>query len=131
MASTVSLPRPLRFLRPAVNKPLGALEDLGEQLSFYGRALGWTWRALISYKKEVARLIAEVSLGSGALAVIGGAGGVVIFITFFSRTEGGPQGYPRPHQNGISAFFGFFSPHFNNPQRAPPRAGLAPTPPLR
>src|SRR4051794_41882248 len=102
MASTVSLPRPLRFLRPAVNKPLGALEDLGEQLSFYGRALGWTWRALISYKKEVARLIAEVSLGSGALAVIGGPGGVLMFLTFFTRTRGGLEGYPSLHQIRIS-----------------------------
>src|SRR4051812_50164678 len=100
MASTVSLPRPLRFLRPAVNKPLGALEDLGEQLSFYGRALGWTWRALISYKKEVARLIAEVSLGSGALAVIGGGGGGGVFFSVFYPAPGRPRGHPRPHHNG-------------------------------
>jgi len=31
-----------------------------------------TFRAIHRYKKEVLRLIAEVSLGSGALAVIGG-----------------------------------------------------------
>src|SRR4051812_50052850 len=106
MATTVSLPRPLRFLRPAVNKPLGALEDLGEQLSFYGRALGWSWRALISYKKEVARLIAEVSLGSGALAIIGGGGGGLMFITFFTRTPGGLAGYQGPHPNGLPPVFG-------------------------
>ena len=70
MAATGTLPRPLRFLRPVVNRPLDSLEDMGEQLSFYGRAIGWTWRTLLSYKKEVFRLIAEVSLGSGALAVI-------------------------------------------------------------
>jgi phospholipid/cholesterol/gamma-HCH transport system permease protein len=125
MASTVSLPRPLRFLRPAVNKPLGALEDLGEQLSFYGRALGWTWRALISYKKEVARLIAEVSLGSGALAIIGGSVGVIMFMTFFTGTEVGLEGYQGLNQIGISAFAGFISAYFNTREIAPLVAGLA------
>jgi phospholipid/cholesterol/gamma-HCH transport system permease protein len=125
MATTVSLPRPLRFLRPAVNKPLGALEDLGEQLSFYGRALGWTWRALISYKKEVARLIAEVSLGSGALAVIGGSVGVIMFMTFFTGTEVGLEGYQGLNQIGISAFAGFISAYFNTREIAPLVAGLA------
>ena len=48
MASISTLPRPLRFLRPLVNKPLDSLEDMGEQLSFYGRSLGWFWRALVS-----------------------------------------------------------------------------------
>jgi phospholipid/cholesterol/gamma-HCH transport system permease protein len=125
MASTVSLPRPLRFLRPAVNKPLDALEDLGEQLSFYGRALGWTWRALISYKKEVMRLIAEVSLGSGALAVIGGSVGVIMFMTFFTGTEVGLEGYQGLNQIGISAFAGFISAYFNTREIAPLVAGLA------
>ncbi|HET6815898.1 MAG TPA: ABC transporter permease [Mycobacteriales bacterium] len=125
MATTVSLPRPLRFLRPAVNKPLDALEDLGEQLSFYGRAIGWSWRALISYKKEVARLIAEVSLGSGALAVIGGSVGVIMFMTFFTGTEVGLEGYQGLNQIGISAFAGFISAYFNTREIAPLVAGLA------
>jgi phospholipid/cholesterol/gamma-HCH transport system permease protein len=125
MASTVSLPRPLRFLRPAINKPLDSLEDLGEQLSFYGRALGWTWRALISYKKEVMRLIAEVSLGSGALAVIGGSVGVIMFMTFFTGTEVGLEGYQGLNQIGISAFAGFISAYFNTREIAPLVAGLA------
>ena len=125
MAGTVSLPRPLRFLRPVVNRPLDSLEDLGEQLSFYGRALGWTWRALISYKKEVFRLIAEVSLGSGALAVIGGSVGVIMFMTFFTGTEVGLEGYQGLNQIGISAFAGFISAYFNTREIAPLVAGLA------
>jgi len=125
MASSVSLPRPLRFLRPMVNRPLDSLEDMGEQLSFYGRALGWSWRALISYKKEVFRLIAEVSLGSGALAVIGGSVGVIMFMTFFTGTEVGLEGYQGLNQIGISAFAGFISAYFNTREIAPLVAGLA------
>ena len=107
MASIATLPRPLRFLRPLVSGPLDSLEDMGEQLSFYGRTLGWTWRTLLSYKKEVFRLIAEVSLGSGALAVIGGSVGVIMFMTFFTGTEVGLEGYQGLNQIGISAFAGF------------------------
>ena len=125
MASTVSLPRPLRFLRPVVSRPLDSLEDMGEQLSFYGRALGWSWRTLIHYKKEVFRLIAEVSLGSGALAVIGGSVGVIMFMTFFTGTEVGLEGYQGLNQIGISAFAGFISAYFNTREIAPLVAGLA------
>jgi phospholipid/cholesterol/gamma-HCH transport system permease protein len=125
MAATGTLPRPLRFLRPALSKPLGALEDMGEQLSFYGRSLGWFWRALISYKKEVARLIAEVSLGSGALAVIAGSVGVIACTTLFTGTEVGLEGYQGLNQIGISAFAGFISAYFNTREIAPLVAGLA------
>jgi len=125
MASIATLPRPLRFLRPLVNGPLDSLEDMGEQLSFYGRTLGWTWRTLLSYKKEVFRLIAEVSLGSGALAVIGGSVGVIMFMTFFTGTEVGLEGYQGLNQIGISAFAGFISAYFNTREIAPLVAGLA------
>jgi phospholipid/cholesterol/gamma-HCH transport system permease protein len=125
MAATGTLPRPLRFLRPVVNKPLDALEDMGEQLSFYGRALAWGPRALVAYWKEVIRLIAEVSLGSGALAVIGGSVGVIMFMTFFTGTEVGLEGYQGLNQIGISAFAGFISAYFNTREIAPLVAGLA------
>src|SRR5206468_10983683 len=83
----VLVPRPFRWLRPVVTVPLDALEDLGEQLSFFGRALAWVPRALPAYWKEIVRLIAEVSLGTGALAVIAGSVGVIGFLTFFTGTE--------------------------------------------
>jgi phospholipid/cholesterol/gamma-HCH transport system permease protein len=125
VASVQTLPRPLRFLRPIVTRPLDSLEDMGEPLSFYGRALGWSWRTLIHYKKEVFRLIAEVSLGSGALAVIGGSVGVIMFMTFFTGTEVGLEGYQGLNQIGISAFAGFISAYFNTREIAPLVAGLA------
>jgi phospholipid/cholesterol/gamma-HCH transport system permease protein len=125
MAGTVSLPRPLRFLKPAVDRPLDAAEDLGEQLSFFGRAIVWAPRALPAYWKEVVRLIAEVSLGSGALAVIAGSVGVIAFMTFFTGTEVGLEGYQGLNQIGISAFAGFISAYFNTREIAPLVAGLA------
>jgi phospholipid/cholesterol/gamma-HCH transport system permease protein len=125
----ISLPRPLRaatqvFIRPA-NAILGGLEDAGEQMSFYARSLGWFGRTLVSYKREVVRLIAEVSLGSGALALIGGSVGVVAFLTFFTGTEVGLEGYQGLQQIGISAFAGFVSAYFNTREISPIVAGLA------
>jgi len=125
----VSLPRPLR---PPVNaarwvgdRIFGGLEDMGGQLSFYGRALVWFPRAAASYTKEVLRLIAEVSLGSGAIALIGGTVGVIAFLTFFTGTEVGLEGYQGLQQIGISAFSGFVSAYFNTREIAPLVSGLA------
>jgi phospholipid/cholesterol/gamma-HCH transport system permease protein len=94
-------------------------------MSFYARSLGWFYRTLISYKREVVRLIAEVSLGSGALALIGGSVGVVAFLTFFTGTEVGLEGYQGLQQIGISAFAGFVSAYFNTREISPIVAGLA------
>jgi phospholipid/cholesterol/gamma-HCH transport system permease protein len=124
MAGVVSLPRPLRFLRPVVQRPLAALEDLGEQLSFFGRSLAWVPRALPAYGKEISRLVAEVSLGSGALVVVAGSVGVIGFMTFFTGTEVGLEGYQGLNQIGISAFAGFVSAYFNTREIAPLVAGL-------
>ncbi|MDT4956269.1 MAG: phospholipid/cholesterol/gamma-HCH transport system permease protein, partial [Pseudonocardiales bacterium] len=37
--------------RKAIKAPLGMLDDLGEQMSFYVRALAWTPRTIRRYKK--------------------------------------------------------------------------------
>jgi phospholipid/cholesterol/gamma-HCH transport system permease protein len=125
ISGTGTLPRPLRLLRPIVTRPLDWAEDLGEQLSFFGRSLAWAPRAVVAYWKEVVRLIAEVSLGSGALAVIAGSVGVIAFMTFFTGTEVGLEGYQGLQQIGISAFAGFISAYFNTREIAPLVAGLA------
>jgi phospholipid/cholesterol/gamma-HCH transport system permease protein len=125
----ITVPRPFRSASKLVTAPINAvlsgLERAGEQLSFYLRALGWLWRTLISYKKEVFRLLADVSLGSGGLAVIGGSVGVVAFLTFFTGTEVGLEGYQGLQQIGISAFAGFISAYFNTREIAPIVAALA------
>ncbi|MQA05401.1 MAG: ABC transporter permease [Streptosporangiales bacterium] len=109
----------------AARKPGNLMEELGQQLSFYGRAIAWTPRAVKRYKKEMLRLLAEVTLGTGALAVIGGTVGVIAFMTFFVGTEVGLQGYSALNQIGTSAFSGFVSAYFNTREIAPLTAGLA------
>ena len=111
--------------RKAVNAPVGALDSLGEQLSFYLRALAWTPRTLKRYKKEVMRLLSEVVFGSGSLAVIGGTVGVITVLCFFTGTEVGLQGYSALNQIGTSAFAGFVSAYINTREIGPLIAGIA------
>ncbi|MGI8760683.1 MAG: MlaE family ABC transporter permease [Jatrophihabitantaceae bacterium] len=111
--------------RKAVNAPLGALDSLGEQMSFYLRALAWTPRTIRRYKKEVLRLLSEVVFGSGSLAVIAGTVGVIAFMSFFTGTEVGLQGFAALDQLGIASYSGFISAFFNTREIAPLVAGLA------
>lgn len=115
----------LDTVRAVYRKPLDTLDQLGEQLSFYLRALAWTPRTIRRYKKEIVRLLAEVTLGSGALAVIGGTVGVITAMTFFTGTEVGLQGYAALDQIGTAAFSGFVSAYFNTREIAPLVAGIA------
>jgi phospholipid/cholesterol/gamma-HCH transport system permease protein len=111
--------------RKAANRPLQALDGFGDQLSFYLRALAWTPRVLRRYPRETLRLLAEVSFGSGALAVIGGTIGVMIGLSVFTGTVVGLQGFTALNQIGTSAFAGFVSAYFNTREIAPLVAGLA------
>jgi phospholipid/cholesterol/gamma-HCH transport system permease protein len=104
---------------------LSWLDKLGDQLVFYLRALAWTPRAIRRYLREIMRLLAEVSFGSGALGVIGGTIGVMIGMTLFTGVVVGLQGYSALSQLGTAAFAGFISAYFNTREIAPLVAGLA------
>jgi phospholipid/cholesterol/gamma-HCH transport system permease protein len=112
-------------IQSTLKKPVAALDGLGGQLRFYARSIGWSGRTIRRYKKEVFRLLAEVSLGTGALTVIGGTVGVIGFLAFFTGTEVGLQGYSALNQLGSAAFTGFVSAYFNTREIAPLVAGLA------
>jgi len=112
-------------LKAIYEKPAGFIDDLGAQLSFYIRALAWTPRTITRYKKEILRILAETTLGSGALAVIGGTVGVILAMCFFTGTEVGLQGYAALNQIGTAAFSGFVSAYFNTREIAPLVASIA------
>ncbi|GAB2797645.1 phospholipid/cholesterol/gamma-HCH transport system permease protein [Amycolatopsis magusensis] len=109
----------------AIDRRFGFLDTLGDQVLFYLKALAWTPRAIFRYSKEIVRLLAEVSFGSGALAVIGGTIGVMIGMTVFTGAVVGIQGYSALNQVGTSAFAGFISAYFNTREIAPLVAGIA------
>jgi phospholipid/cholesterol/gamma-HCH transport system permease protein len=118
--TTTEVPKAAR-VREAVDRRFGFLDTLGDQILFFLRAIAWTPRALRRYLREVVRLLAEVSFGSGALAVIGG----MIGMTVATGTVVGLQGYSALNQVGTSAFAGFVSAYFNTREIAPLVSGLA------
>lgn len=102
-----------------------ALRELGEQLAFHGRAYSHFPHAFRHYRKEVVRLLAEVAMGTGALALIGGTVLVIGFLTAASGIEVGLQAYTSFDNIGVSALSGFFSAYFNTREVAPIIAGIA------
>ena len=111
--------------RRAVRAPLNVLDRAGDQMSFYARAVAWTPRTLTHYRKEVLRLLAEVTFGSGALAVIGGTIGVIAMMSGFTGFVVGLQGYAALEQLGSSVLTGFLSAYVNTRELAPIVAALA------
>ncbi|MFD1046545.1 MlaE family ABC transporter permease [Kibdelosporangium lantanae] len=108
-----------------LDRPLDGFGRLGDELSFYIKALLWVPRTFRRYFKEIIRLLSEVSFGTGALAVIGGTIGVMVGMSVFTGTVVGLQGFSALNQVGTSAFAGFLSAYFNTREIAPLVAGLA------
>src|ERR1044071_508277 len=106
-------------------KPLASLDDAGTQMLFYLRVLKAIPFTIKNYSREIYRLLAEVTLGSGSLAVIGGTIGVVVSMCFFTGTEVGIQGYAALDQLGTAALTGFVSAYFNTREISPIVAGIA------
>jgi phospholipid/cholesterol/gamma-HCH transport system permease protein len=120
---TISRPlrRPVRIARESYY----VLGELGEQLLFYGSVLRWTPRTLRRYRHEVLRLLAEVSLGSGTLAVVAGTVGIIVFLTVSTGAVVGLAGYEALRTVGTEAYLGFISAYFNTREVAPLIAGIA------
>src|ERR1044072_1561425 len=112
-------------VRDVYRRPLASLDQLGGEMAFYIKAIAWAPRSVRRYSKEILRLLAEVTLGSGALAVIGGTVGVITALAFFTGTEVGLQGYAALNQIGTALFSGFVSAYFNTREISPLVAGIA------
>jgi len=101
------------------------IEEYGDQLLFYIKALAWTPRALVHYRREVFNTLAEVAFGAGALSMIAGTAGVIAFMAFFAGTEVGIQGYASLSQIGVAKFTAFISAYFNTREVAPLISAIA------
>ena len=112
-------------IKAVYERPLKGLDTLGHELSFYLKVLIALPRAVVRFPREVMRILAETTLGSGALAVIGGTVGVILGMTFFTGAQVGLSGYAALNQLGTSAFAGFVSAYFNTREIAPLVAGIA------
>lgn len=127
MVTTSGAPnaRAKAYLLDVGARPGRSLDRYGDQMWFYIRAVLWVPRALHRYAKEIIRLIAEVSFGSGALVTIGGTVGVMAGMSFFVGTVVGLQSYAALDQIGVAALEGFVSAYFNTREISCLVAGIA------
>ncbi|MCW2543283.1 MAG: hypothetical protein JWM40_835 [Frankiales bacterium] len=102
-----------------------SIEQRGDQLLFYAKALAWTPLAIRRYRREILNTLAEVAFGVGGLSVIAGTVGVIAFMAFFAGTEVGIQGYASLSQIGVAKFTAFISAYFNTREVAPLVSSIA------
>ncbi|MDG4669472.1 ABC transporter permease, partial [Mycobacterium sp. 236(2023)] len=96
-----------------LGRPVSLLGRLGDHVLFYGRAIAGVPHAAVHFRKEIIRLIAEISMGAGTLAMIGGT---VVIVGFLTLAAGGTlaiQGYSSLGNIGIEALTGFLAAFIN------------------
>jgi len=107
-----------------VRRPLGTFGRIGDHTIFYGRAIAGTPHAALHFRKEIIRLIAEISMGAGTLAMIGGTVVIVGFLTLAAGGTLAVQGYSSLGNIGIEALTGFLAAFINVRISAPVVAGI-------
>ncbi len=111
-------------LAHALERPWLVLGRIGDQALFYTKAIAGVPYALRTYKTEIIRLIAEISMGAGVLAMIGGTLVIVGFLTIATGGTLAVQGYSSLGNIGIEALTGFLAAFINVRISAPVVAGI-------
>jgi phospholipid/cholesterol/gamma-HCH transport system permease protein len=120
-----------RFPRTAanLNRYLGGtartLEKIGRLARFTRISIAQIGWALHHYRRETLRLIAEIGMGTGAMAVIGGTVAIIGFVTLSGGSLIAIQGFASLGNIGVEAFTGFFAALANTRVAAPIIAGVA------
>ena len=108
-----------------VGAPGRFLDSVGHVAWFVVTALGSIGHALRYYRKETLRLIAEIGMGTGAMAVIGGTSAIVGFVSLSGSSLVAIQGFASLGNIGVEAFTGFFAAMINVRSAAPLVSGVA------
>jgi phospholipid/cholesterol/gamma-HCH transport system permease protein len=105
--------------------PGRALDQIGHLAVFFVTA-GWEIiHALRYYRKETLRLVAQIGMGTGAMAVIGGTVAIVAFTTLSGSSLVAIQGFASLGYIGVDVFTGFFAALINVRIAAPVVTGIA------
>jgi phospholipid/cholesterol/gamma-HCH transport system permease protein len=105
--------KPYARLRHTTDGLIAAWMRIGAQTRFYAKTLKAIPDAVLNYRTELLRLIAQMGLGSGALAVVGGTVAIVGFLTMTTGALVAVQGYNQLGSVGVEALTGFASAFFN------------------
>ncbi|MGH3595559.1 MAG: ABC transporter permease [Mycobacterium sp.] len=117
-------PRATANLRRYGSAATGGLEQAGKLGLFTLRGGRDITFALVRYRTETLRLIAEISMGTGALAVVGGTAVIVGLVTASSGSLVALQGFSALSRIGIDALMGFLAALINVRLVAPVVTGV-------
>jgi phospholipid/cholesterol/gamma-HCH transport system permease protein len=124
MGTTTILRSTYPQLAGHLKRPVSLLSRIGDHMLFYVKALAGVPHAVIHCRKEIIRLIAEISMGAGTLAMIGGT---VVIVGFLTMAAGGTlavQGYSSLGNIGIEALTALLAAFINVRIAAPVIAGI-------
>jgi phospholipid/cholesterol/gamma-HCH transport system permease protein len=107
-----------------LDKPISSMSRIGDHMLFYAQGLAGVPFAVRHYRREVIRLIAEISMGAGTLAMIGGTLVIVGFLTLAAGGTLAVQGYSSLGNIGVEALTGFLAAFINVRIAAPIVAGI-------
>lgn len=109
----------------SVTRPASRLlDEAGSQTSFYFKAYRLIPFTVRRYPREVFRVLADLSFGTGALAVVGGTVVITAFMTAFAGIELGVQGFDQLSNIGVETLTGFVSAYLNTRLGVPLIAGV-------
>jgi phospholipid/cholesterol/gamma-HCH transport system permease protein len=118
-------PRGVARAEKVIGSPARFLDSIGHVAWFVVTATGSIGHALRYYRKETLRLIAEIGMGTGAMAVIGGTSAIVGFVSLSGSSLVAIQGFASLGNIGVEAFTGFFAAMINVRSAAPLVSGVA------
>jgi phospholipid/cholesterol/gamma-HCH transport system permease protein len=118
-------PRGAARAQKVAGAPVRMVDSIGHVGWFVVQALGSIGHALRYYRTETLRLIAEIGMGTGAMAVIGGTSAIVGFVSLSGSSLVAIQGFASLGNIGVEAFTGFFAAMINVRSAAPLVSGVA------
>jgi phospholipid/cholesterol/gamma-HCH transport system permease protein len=101
------------------------LDKVGNLAWFTVTSVGLIPHALREYRRETLRLIAQIGMGTGAMAVVGGTVAIVGFVTLSGSSLVAIQGFASLGNIGVEAFTGFFAALINVRIAAPIVTGVS------
>lgn len=111
--------------RGLMTAPLRALDEVGRQGLFYARLARVLPVTARRYPREIVRLVAEMGMGAGALALIGGSVVVVGSMTFFAGAIAAAQGFESTNGIGVGSLSPLLAAFFTARLTTPLIAGVA------
>jgi len=115
---------PMMRVRRTVRGFASGWNRVGDQIAFHADTVRAIRDSLVNYRKETVRLVAAMSLGTGALAMIGGTIVIVGFLTLSAGALVAVQGYNLLAGIGTEALTGFVSAYINVRILAPLVSGI-------